>query len=331
MRRLSRRLVCAATLLAPWDQPGAARATGAYPEGPVTLIAPFSAGGTADRAARLLAERAPPHLPNKAARILVENQVGASGAIGTAAVARAAPDGRTLLLARVASSAILPALDPRTPYAWDGFTPLGLLDQSPFVLCVARHAAWGSLDAVLGALRDQPGQMRFATTGPATLLDLGMRELFMLAGLPFDAATAVPFPGAGEAAQALVDGRVDLLGSNLGDALPAIRAGKLRPLLIGRRERFEGLPQVPSAEEVGLGPLARIAGWNALFGPPDLPAPVVSAWTHALAALHHDAAWQRGVRAEGAVPMLLSPAATREFLADQVALYRDLGRKLGLV
>ena len=323
MRRLPRRFLLAAPL--PGGPPGGAPATGtpAYPLGPVTLVAPFSAGGTADRSVRLLAERAPAHLPNRAARILVQNQIGASGAIGTAAVARAAPDGLTLLLARVASSAILPALDPRTPYTWDEFSTLGLLDQSPFVLCVSRNAAWGSLEAVLNALREQPGQLRFATTGPATLLDLGMRELFTLAGLPFDAANAVPFAGAGQ--------KVELLGSNLGDVLPAIRAGKLRPLLIGSRERFEGLPQVPSALETGLAPLARIVGWNAVFGPAGLPEPVIAAWAQAIAGLRQDAVWQRTIRAEGSVPMLLTPEATRGFLADQVALYRALGRKLGLV
>ncbi len=329
MRRLPRRFLLAAPLLAPIG--ASATGTPAYPLGPVTLVAPFSAGGTADRSARLLAERAPAHLPNRAARILVQNQIGASGAIGTAVVARAAPDGLTLLLARVASSAILPALDPRTPYTWDEFSTLGLLDQSPFVLCVSRNAAWGSLEAVLNALREQPGQLRFATTGPATLLDLGMRELFTLAGLPFDAANAVPFAGAGEAAQALIEQKVELLGSNLGDVLPAIRAGKLRPLLIGSRERFEGLPQVPSALETGLAPLARIVGWNAVFGPAGLPEPVIAAWAQAIAGLRQDAVWQRTIRAEGSVPMLLTPEATRGFLADQVALYRDLGRKLGLV
>jgi len=329
MRRLPRRLLLAAPLLAPLG--AGATAPHGYPQGPIRLIAPFSAGGSADRAARLLAERAPAHLPHRGAQILVENRPGASGAIGTAAVARALPDGQTLLLARVAASAILPALDPRTPYAWDDFTMLGLLDQSPFVLCVAQASPWRTLDAVLGALRDRPGQLRFATTGPATLLDLGMRELFTLAGLPFDAGTAVPYAGSGEATQALIEQKVDLLGSNLGDALPAIRAGKLRALLVGSRDGYEGLPQVPGAAEAGLGALTRIAGWNAVFGPAGLPEPVIRAWVQAIAGLRQDGPWQRAIRAEGGVSMLLAPEATRAFVADQVSLFRELGRKLGLV
>ncbi|WP_431272602.1 tripartite tricarboxylate transporter substrate-binding protein [Dankookia sp. P2] len=93
--------------------------------------------------ARLLVRHVQRHLPNPRASLLVENRPGASGAVGTQFVAKARPDGQTLLLARVASSAILPATDPRTPYAWDEFTMLGLLEETPFVLCVRADLALG--------------------------------------------------------------------------------------------------------------------------------------------------------------------------------------------
>ena len=127
-----------------------------YPTRPITLVAPFSPGGSADAAARLLATHAPRHLPETKARINVENRAGASGAIGTNLVARAAPDGHTLLLARVASSAILPAMDPRTPYGWDEFTMLGLLYETPFVVCVRTDAPWKSLGDLLGRCAKPP-------------------------------------------------------------------------------------------------------------------------------------------------------------------------------
>jgi tripartite-type tricarboxylate transporter receptor subunit TctC len=170
MSQLTRRSLAAGLLL-----PALARAEAAYPERPVSLIVPFSAGGAADIAGRTLAANAGRYLPNPQAGLVVENRTGASGAVGTGYVARAKPDGQTLLLARIGSSAILPATDPRTPYAWDEFTMLGLLDENPFVVCVRGDAPWRTLGELAGALREGPGRLNFATTGPATLLDLGAR------------------------------------------------------------------------------------------------------------------------------------------------------------
>jgi tripartite-type tricarboxylate transporter receptor subunit TctC len=302
-----------------------------YPAAPVTLVVPFSPGGAADISARLLVRHVRQHLPNPEGVLQVENRTGASGAVGTQSVARAKPDGQTLLLARVASSAILPATDPRTPYAWDEFSMLGLLEESPFVVCVRADSPWDRLGDLIGALRDQPGRIAFATTGPATLLDLGVRHLFATAGLPIDAGLATPFRGGGEAVAALLDGQVQFLGTNLSETLPALRDGRLRGLAIGTAERLRLLPAVPTAREAEMPGLASITGWSALFGPPALAQEPERAWVAALAALREDAAWQAAMRAVGAMPRLLGPAETRAYIRAQVAMYRDLGRRLGLI
>jgi tripartite-type tricarboxylate transporter receptor subunit TctC len=328
MRRLHRRaLLATLPLLA-----GAARAQTAYPDRPITLVAPFSAGGAADLAARALAQYAPRHLPNPAATIVVENRSGASGAIGTQSVARAAPDGLTLLLARVSAAAILPAIDPRTPYAWDSFTMLGLLDENPFVVCVRADAPWRTLAELLGALRENPGRLSFATTGPATILDLGVRHIFASAGLPIDAGVAVPFRGGGEAVAALLAGQVQFIGNNLSDTLGAITQGGLRALVVGtRRDRHAAIPQVPTAREAEFEALAEITGWNALYAPAGLPQPLIDAWAAALAALRQDQGWMGATRRVGSYPRLLPPEETRDYVRAQVALYRDLARRLGLI
>lgn len=314
----------------PWRRPPWA-AEPAYPERPVSLIAPFSAGGAADIAARLLAAHAPRHLPNPAGTVVVENRTGASGAVGTQFVARARPDGYTLLLARVGSSAILPATDPRTPYAWDEFTMLGLLDENPFVVCVRADAPWRSFAELIATLRENPGRLNFATTGPATILDLGIRHVFAAMGLPIDAAIALPFRGGGEAVAALLSGQAQFIGNNLTDTSAAIASGGLRALVVGTTERLPSLPEVPSAPEVGIESLARITGWNALFGPPAMAEPAVRAWVAALAALARDPEWLAATRRVGGIPRVLDPEATREFVREQVALYRDLARRLGLI
>lgn len=302
-----------------------------YPSQPITLVAPFSAGGSADAAARLVAAHAPRHLPNNKATIVVENRFGASGAIGTNSVARAAPDGFTLLLARTASSAILPATDPRTPYTLDDFTLLGLLHETPFVVCVRADAPWRGLGELLGALREAPGRLTFATSGPATLLDLGVRQLFVSSGLPIDAGTALPFSGGAEAVAAVVAGQADFVGSGLTDAAAALSARSVRALVVGAGERHALLPNAPTAKEAGVESLAAITGWSAVFGPPSLPAQVTAAWVHAIEALGADRAWVEATRRNGSVPRPLSPSATRDFVQAQIALYGDLARRLGLL
>ena len=309
----------------------AARAQPPYPERPVTIVAPFSAGGAADIAARTLAAHAGPHLPNPAATLVVENRTGASGAVGTQMVARARPDGLTLLLARIASAAILPAIDPRTPYAWDDFTMLGLLDENPYVIAVPAAAPWKDLRELVVTLRERPGTLNFATTGPATILDLGIRKLFAATGLPIDAGVAVPFRGGGEAVAAVLGGQAQFIGNNLSDTSGAIASGQLRALVVCTQERLAALPRVPTAAEAEVPELGEVTGWNALFGPPGLPEPVVAGWTAALAALARDQGWLAATRRVGSIPRLLGPAETRAFVGKQVEMYRDLARRLGLI
>ncbi len=302
-----------------------------YPSQPITLVAPFSAGGSADAAARLLAAHAPRHLPNKDASIVVENRAGASGALGTNSVARAAPNGYTLLLARTASSAILPATDPRTPYAWDEFTFLGLLHETPFVVCVRSDAPWRRLGDLLGALREAPGRLAFATTGPATILDLGVRQLFVANGMPIDAGTALPFAGGAEAVAAVASGQAHFVGCGLTDAISALSARSVRALVVAGRERHPLLPDAANAKEAAAESLEAIKGWSAVFGPPGLPSPVVEAWVGAIESLGTDRGWVEATKRSGSIPRLLPPDATRDFLRAQIALYGDLARRLGLL
>jgi tripartite-type tricarboxylate transporter receptor subunit TctC len=298
-------------------------------EGRVTLVVPFSAGGSADLAARALAAHLPALLPGQP-EIVVENRPGASGAVGTAAVARAAPDGQTLLLARVGSSAILPATDTRTPFAWDDFTFLGLLDQNAYAIAVRADAPWADLAALVTGLRDQPGQLRFATSGPATILDLGVRQLFIAAGLELDAATAVVLRGGGEAVQALLAGQVQFIGNNMPELAARLRDGSLRVLAVSGAARLAEFPAVPTMAEAGFPALAELTGWSALAGPPGMAPEAVARWAAGLSALGGNPAWLAEVARQSSQPRLLPPEETRAYVGAQVALYRELARRLGL-
>ena len=203
--------------------------------------------------------------------------------------------------------------------------------RRPSSFASAPNSPWESLRDLIAVLREQPGRIPFATTGPATLLDLGIRHLFATAGLPIDAALAMPFRGGGDAVAALLEGRVQFLGTNLSDALPPLRDGRLRGLVIGTTERLRILPAVPTAREAEVPALASVTGWSGLFGPPGLAEGPAQAWAAALAALREDKDWQAGVRAAGGIPRLLGAAETRAYLRGQVTFYRDLGRRLGLI
>lgn len=299
--------------------------------GSVRLVTPFSEGGVADIAARRFARHAVRHRGAGALPLRVENMPGASGALGTAAVARAAPDGETLLLARVASSAILPATDPRTAYGLDDFTWLGLLDANPFVIAVPAGAPFADLPALLARLHDtvQP-PLRFATSGPATILDLGIRKMFVLAGLPIDAAEAVATRGGGEALAAMLAGEADFLGGNLGDMMEAIRARRVRPLAIAGNARLPLLPQVPSTAEVGLPDMAHLSGWSAIAAPAGLPDELARQWEGVIQRVGADPRWVRETEAEGSRPIITDGAGARAHVLAQITLYRDIARRLGL-
>ena len=296
----------------------------------ITLAVPFSPGGSADITARTLASHAQRLLPEPW-RITVENRAGASGAVGTQSVARAAPDGRTLLLARVGSSAILPATDPRTAFAWDAFTFLGLLDENPYLIAVRADAPWTGLEGLASALRDTPGRLRFATSGPATILDLGVRQFFVAAGLELDAATAVALRGGADAVAALLDGQVDFIGNNLPELSAPLSDGRLRALAVSGTERLTGpLAAVPLMREAGFPALEPLVGWSALAGPAGLPAEIVAMWAGLLARLSQDTAWLEETVRHGSRPRVLPPAAARAFIGEQVDMYRTLARRLGL-
>jgi tripartite-type tricarboxylate transporter receptor subunit TctC len=299
-----------------------------YPQRSILLVVPFSAGSDADVAARNLAQHASRHLDGQS--IVVLNQPGASGAIGTLAVRNAAPDGYRLLLARIASQVILPATDRKTPYKPNDFTMLSVLEINPYVCAVKSDGPWQSMKELIADIRKRPGQLNFATVGAGTLQNFGPQYLFSLVGLPKDAAMGVPYKGSGDLTVALVGGQVHFACSNLGALLGQFRAGTLRPLMTTTREPLKDLPGVPTARSLGWPEMERLAAWSALAGPANLPREVVARWSGVMAKLAHDPGWLAGNEKLGGVPAVRSPADTERFVRDQYELYERLAERLGL-
>jgi tripartite-type tricarboxylate transporter receptor subunit TctC len=299
-----------------------------YPSRNIQLVVPYSAGSDADLAARNLAQHASQYLGGQT--IVVHNQPGASGAIGTSAVRKAAPDGYTLLLARIASQVILPATDRKTPYQAGDFTYLSVLEINPYVCAVRADAPYASMKDLVEDVRKRPGKLNFGTAGAGTLQNFGPQYLFSLAGLPRDAAIGIPYKGSAEIATAVISGHVQFACSNLGILLGHLRAGSLRPLMTTTRRPLHQFPDAPTARSLGWPEMERIMAWSALAGPPGLPREVVERWSEVMTTLSRDIGWLAGNEKLGGIPAVRSPADTEQFVRDQQQLFEGLAERLSL-
>ena len=329
-RRTMVRLAAGVLVTAGLGQAAMAQPSGAYPNRPITVISPFSAGGDADLAARNFAAAAQKVLGQS---VVVVNRTGASGVIGSAQVVAAPPDGYTLLLARTGSQAILPAIQPTsTKYKWDEYTFIGMLELNPYGCAVNAKSAYRSFDDLVKAIRAKGKSMNFGTAGLLTTNDMGPRELFRLLKLSADQApTMIPYKGTGETVQSLLANETDFSCGSMGPFLGHLKAGTLRALMVTTADRLASLPDVPTARELGYAEMERIVGWSAVFGPPRLPADVRDKLVATLKAIAADPAWQAGTAQTGSVPFVKSPEETREFVQGQYQLYRTLGEQLGLI
>jgi tripartite-type tricarboxylate transporter receptor subunit TctC len=306
---------------------GAASAQ-AYPTRPITVIAPYAAGGDADFAARNFAAAAQKVLGQP---VLVVNRPGASGVIGSAAVIAAQPDGYTLLLARPGSQSILPAIMPaRTKYKWDDYTMIGLLELNPYG-CFAKAGKFKNYADFAAGLKSRGKQMNFGTAGTLTTNDMGPRQLFKMLGLGDNAPTQIPYKASNEAMLALMAGDIDFACASIGTFVPLVKNGDLMALLVTTPERVNVLADTPAARELGIADLERIIGWSGIFGPANLPADIQNKLQQVMKAVASDPSWIAATEKIGSLPYVRSPEETRAFAREQFQIYRSLGESLKLI
>jgi tripartite-type tricarboxylate transporter receptor subunit TctC len=296
-----------------------------YPSKTVTIVSPYGAGGNADLAARAIAITAAKALGQS---VVVANRTGAGGIVGSQFVVDAPPDGYTLLLARVGSQAVAPALDPATTYKWDNFTFIGVLEFDPYVCVVQGKSPIRTIQDLVAAVRARPGKLSYASTGNADVSVVLPVRILLKAGLKGDAALKVPYKGAADTAAAVLGGHVDFTCNGISPYLGGMRAGDLRGLVISTRARAAEAPDVPTGAEVGMPDLEQLSGWSALFGPPGLPREVVDRWAAVLAAAKDDPEWILQVKRRGSIPGIMGPEETRRFAEAQYRFYRTLAGQL---
>ncbi len=268
---------------------GAASAqTGAYPSRPVRIIVPFTPGGTTDIFARLVGEKLSQSLGQQ---FVIENRGGAGGNLGAEAVAKAEPDGYTLVMGTVGTHAINPSLYARMPYdALADFAPVAYVAGVPNLMVVSpRKVNATTVQEFIAEAKAAPGKFTMASSGNGTSIHLSGELFKQMTGVEM---RHVPYRGSGPAVNDLIGGQVDVMFDNLPSSIEQVRAGNLRALAVTSARRFPTLPEVPTMAEAGV-PDFVVTSWQGFAFPAGTPRPVVDRLNAALKRLAEDEAVQR--------------------------------------
>jgi len=297
---------------------------GDYPTRRVTIIVPFPPGGTIDVQARAIAAQLTDSFKQP---VIVENRPGAGATIGAAYVAKAPPDGYTLLLT-LQSLAISPSVyasltfDPVTDFA-----PVSLVEKTFWVLCATPKLAARDFKEFVAEAKQRPRALNYASTGIGTDNHITMEQLQKAAGIQL---THIPFNGAGPAMTGMVTGQADVMLVPGAIALPYLKADKLKPLAVLAASRSPALPDVPTLGEEGLPGFDR-GSWTALFAPKGTPKSVVLALNGEIRKILDRRIEEKTLFIEGLeVPHASTPEELEALLTEDVARWRQLASEAGV-
>jgi tripartite-type tricarboxylate transporter receptor subunit TctC len=310
--------------------PLAARAQGAWPARPVRIVVPFNAGGTTDILARAVAQELTKTLGQS---FVVENRAGAGGNIGADVVAKAAPDGYTLLMGTVGTHAINKSLYARMPY--DGqkdFQPITLVAGVPNVMVVnAEKAAARKINTVqdfIKLAKANPGKLNMASSGNGTSIHLAGELFKSMTGVYM---THFPFTGSNPALFSLLAGDMDVMFDNLPSAMSHIKSGKLKALAVTSATRSSALPDVPTVEEAG-GPTLKgfeASSWFGLLAPAGTPMDIVNRIQQETAKALATPAMKERLQAQGAIPSGNTPAQFAQFIDREIRKWAPVVKASG--
>lgn len=241
-----------------------------WPAKPIRVVVPFPAGGGTDIVARDVTQK----ITNQAKwTFVIDNKPGSGGNLGIDAVAKAAPDGYSLVIGQTSNLAINPSLYSKLPYdPVNDLTPIGLIGHAPLLVVVAAQSPYRSLSEVLADAKARPGVVNYATSGNGTVAHLATELLQREAGVKL---THIPYKGAAQGINDVIGGQVQLYVSSVPTLLGHIKNGKLRPLAVTSARRTDDLPQVPTVAESGYKGFEAVT-WFGLLGPARLGAPTVA-------------------------------------------------------
>jgi len=317
------RIICA-SLLAPAAALFALSAAAAYPEKPVRLIVPFSAGGATDVLARALSNKLEKAL---GATIVVDNRGGAGGTLGAGIAARTPPDGYTLMLTSP-SYAFTPTIyGKKLPYdALKDFTPITIMASVPHVVVVHPSMPVKNFQQLVALARKRPGEILFSSGGQGSNIHLSTELFAYRANIKL---LHVPYKGGGPGMIALMSGEVQLMLPAITPALPFIKSGRMRALAATSKERSPALPNLPTLNESGL-PGFDKAYWAGLFAPSGVPQPIVDHIYQAAVKALRDPEIVKWLNAQGARPVGNPPPEFKAFVRSEIKAWAKLIREMKL-
>ncbi|MCC6531556.1 MAG: tripartite tricarboxylate transporter substrate binding protein [Burkholderiales bacterium] len=303
--------------------PGGGAWAQSYPTRPVRFIVPWPAGGVADITTRLFGRKLTELMGQQ---FVVENRPGATGMIGCELVARAAPDGYTLLMATTTTHATNPVMYKKLPYdPVRDFAPISLVADAPFVLVVHPSLQVKSVKALIALAKARPGQLTFGSSGTGGSAHLGFELFNAMAGIT---AVHVPYKGLAPATVDLLAGNITMSWESTAAATPHIRSGRLRGLGIGSAKRSPLMPDVATIAETLPG--FELGSWSAMFAPAGTPAEIIRRLQREVSAAVKDVAMREQLAALGAEGVAGTPEELAAVLKSDVVKWARIARQANL-
>lgn len=314
-------LISALTAGASWGQ---SNSDPGWPNKPIRFIVPFPAGSSTDVVARIVSQMLGARLGQQ---FVTENRVGASGALGSDAVARAAPDGYTIGLATTSTHALAPTLSASLPYdAINDFAPISMIGSAPYVMVIYPGLAAKSVQEFVALAKAQPGKLNYGSAGPASLAHLAG---VLFANTVDVRITHVPYKSSAQSVTDIVTGRLDMQFSTIAPTLQLIRSGQLRALAVTNLKRSGTMPELPTLAESGL-PGYDASLWMGLVMPPAAPQDVIQRPSRTLAEVLGTEEARVTLLAQGVDIETTPPAAFRDRIKSEKEKWHAIISKAGI-
>ena len=297
-----------------------------YPDRPINMIIPYGAGGATDISARTIAE---PLGDAVGQALVMTNVTGAGGATGSVVVQNAAPDGYSMLFARVGSHSVSPAMKATLPYTLDDFRFVAVYEINPVACVVAEGSDIKSMEDLIAKANE--GGVSYSSSGVGSMLHLAGAMVLNAFGIenPLEVATHIPQRGGGAAATAVLNGTATFVCTNTSALASFVANKQLRPLMVTTDEPVPGF-DAPTAASLGHPELNQLVGWTGLAGPKDLGDDVAAKWGEWMATAVADETFLKSMEERGSVIRLMSQEETGEFIEGQYNTFRALVDKLGM-
>ena len=296
----------------------------AWPAKPIRLMVPFPPGGSTDIVARIVAQKLGERLGQS---IVIENRGGGGGTIGTAIVAKAAPDGYTLGVASTSTHVVAPSVYAKLDYdPVKDFAPISLMAVSPYLLVVNPSLPLNSLKDLVALAKKQPGKLNYASAGIGSTTHLAMEMLKFASGTFM---LHIPYNGNGPAGTALIGGQVEILFGSLPALLPHAKSGRARALAVGTPKRSPSLPDVPTVAESGY-PGFDASLWLAIMAPAGTPQPILDRLHKEIVSIVGAAETREALDKAGAEPLTSTPAELAAMIRDGVPKYAAIVKAAGV-